>query len=97
MLEILSQHRQLILGALTVSNLLSFGLFVSDKRRAVNRRRRIPENTLLLTGAVGGLGACLAMNLFRHKTRHPRFQILMGLAGAASLVLIILLTVQYLQ
>lgn len=46
-----------------------------DKWAATRRpRRRIPEATLLLLGVPGGACLmCLAMWLFRHKTKHRKF------------------------
>lgn len=47
---------------------------VSDKLRAKNGKRRVPEKTLLLLGAVGGaLPMLLTMLLIRHKTRKAEF------------------------
>lgn len=58
-----------------VLSLLAFFLMGYDKGRAKAGRRRVPERTLLLVAALGGApGALLGMYLFRHKTRHPRFQ-----------------------
>jgi len=58
-----------------VLSLLAFILMGYDKGRAKAGRRRVPERTLLLVAALGGApGALLGMYLFRHKTRHPRFQ-----------------------
>ena len=59
---------------LAVVSVICMVLYGSDKRRAVRGRRRIRERTLLLTGFLGGAaGALIAMQLFRHKTRHASF------------------------
>lgn len=59
---------------LAIINALAFVFMRSDKQKAKKNRRRIPERTLLMLCAVGGsLGGFLAMQLFRHKTRHARF------------------------
>ena len=56
-------------------SLAAFAAFGAYKRFAAKKMRRIPERTLLLLcllmGAAGGL---LAMGLFRHKTRQPKFR-----------------------
>ena len=58
-------------------NLLAFALYAVDKRRARLRMWRIRESTLLLAAALGGsLGALLGMHLLHHKTKHPKFYLL---------------------
>lgn len=65
---------RLILCVLAVANLLAFALMGIDKRRAIRKRWRIPERTLLLSCAcLGALGGYLGMRLFHHKTLHRRF------------------------
>lgn len=45
-----------------------------DKRKAVKKKWRIPEATLLFWAAIGGsVGALTGMYVFRHKTKHPKF------------------------
>jgi uncharacterized membrane protein YsdA (DUF1294 family) len=63
----------LLLYLLTV-NALSLYFMLADKYKARKNAWRIPEATLLGLAAIGGsLGAWLGMQLFRHKTRHPKF------------------------
>lgn len=58
-------------------NLLAFALYGIDKGRAVKDRWRIPETTLLGVAFVGGsIGAWAGMQVFRHKTKHWRFKLL---------------------
>jgi len=65
-------------------NVFAFVLMGWDKLMAKASVRRIPENTLLLAALFGGgVGAFLAMKLFRHKTQHPRFSL--GLPVMAAL------------
>lgn len=74
-------------------NAAAFLMMFLDKRFAVHGQWRIPEKTLFLLAALGGsLGGCLAMRLFRHKTRHRSFAIgfpLLLVVHAAALVLLI--------
>ena len=58
-------------------NLVSFALYGLDKLKAKKGLWRIRESTLLLVAALGGsLGALLGMEVFRHKTKHWQFKVL---------------------
>ncbi len=84
---------KIVLVYLLTINTAAFLTMFLDKRFAVHGQWRIPERTLLLLAALGGsLGGCLAMRLFRHKTRHRRFSVgfpLLVLIHAAALVLLV--------
>ena len=57
-------------------NVLTFLIFGADKWKAKRDKWRIPEDTLIWFAIVGGsVGALLGMYLFRHKTKHRKFQI----------------------
>ena len=57
-------------------NALCFLLMQGDKRRAQEKKWRIPEAVLLFFPLLGGsLGAVMGMLLCRHKTKHPVFAI----------------------
>lgn len=61
---------------LALINLLTFAVYGIDKRKAQKNAWRIKESTLLLLAAVGGsVGALLGMQIFRHKTKHPKFTV----------------------
>lgn len=55
-------------------NIWTFFLIGIDKRRAINKRYRIKEKTLLFSGMFGPLGALLGMYTFHHKTRKWYFR-----------------------
>ena len=66
-----------ILLLLVAVNLVSFSLYGLDKLKAKKGLWRIKESTLLLVALLGGsLGALLGMEIFRHKTKHWQFKIL---------------------
>ena len=72
-------------------NIISFGLYGSDKVRARRRAERIPERLLLGIALMGGaLGATVAMYMFRHKTRPARFVVLVPLFLLAQLYVLYL-------
>lgn len=55
-------------------NSISFILAGYDKRMAIKRKRRIPENTLFTVAFFGGsIGLLTAMLLFTHKTNKTSF------------------------
>lgn len=57
-----------------VVNLAAFGLMGIDKSNAKSGAWRIPERTLFLPVLLGGgVGGCLGMRVFRHKTKHMLF------------------------
>ena len=76
----------LLFGGLS---LLAFILYGADKQKARKGLWRISEKALLLTSFLGGaLCGLLAMQLFRHKTRHWYFYAvnLLGLAWQVGLL-----------
>ncbi len=65
---------------LLVINLISFILYLIDKRKAIKHKYRIPEKELLLFGLIGGcFGALLSMLINHHKTKHIKFILLVPL------------------
>ena len=77
-----------ILLLLIAVNLTSFALYGLDKLKAKKGLWRIRESTLLLVAALGGsLGALLGMEVFRHKTKHWKFRILVPVFLAAHVAL----------
>ena len=69
-----------VLLLLAAVNLAAFALYGLDKLKAKKGLWRIRESTLLLVAALGGsVGALLGMEVFRHKTKHWTFRILVPL------------------
>ena len=79
----------LLAGYLAIVNLWAFCLMGFDKRRAKSKgARRVRERTLFLSALLGGgLGACLGMWTFRHKTKHWYFVVGMPLILLAEAAL----------
>lgn len=60
---------------LLIVNVIAFILYGTDKYKAKHHYWRISEKTLFaLTIAGGGVGALIAMYVFRHKTKTPLFK-----------------------
>ncbi|MBQ9396743.1 MAG: DUF1294 domain-containing protein [Proteobacteria bacterium] len=59
-----------------VINIVAFVMFGADKRKAENHAWRTSEGALFGVAIFGGsIGALAGMIHFRHKTKHPSFQI----------------------
>lgn len=72
-------------------NAAGFVLMLSDRRKAVKGRWRIPERTLIGVAVLGGsIGCLLGMNLFRHKTQHPKFAVGIPVIFAIQIVIAVL-------
>ena len=62
-------------------------LMGADKRRAERGAWRIPEKVLFgVSFLLGGAGSLCGMFVFRHKTKHASFRILLPLSALWSLV-----------
>ena len=69
--------RKYLILLILLWNVFVFLLYGYDKRRAKKDKRRVPEKTLLICAAVfGALGAFAGMQVFHHKTKKKRFNIL---------------------
>ena len=70
-----------VLLILAVWNCITFGMMGFDKRRAKTGGWRVPEKRFFLCSFLfGGPGVALGMSVFRHKTQHMSFKILVPLS-----------------
>ena len=67
-------------------NLIVFAMYGIDKAKAVRNEWRIPEKTLIGLAVLGSPGALLAMFVFRHKIRKPKFYIGVPLILIAEII-----------
>ncbi|MBR5039969.1 MAG: DUF1294 domain-containing protein [Clostridiales bacterium] len=87
--QFIYEYNTFFLVFFLLMNLITFALFHSDKRKAEKNSFRIPERDLLgFSACFGALGGCLGMILFHHKTRKPKFFILLPLFAIIHLMLI---------
>ena len=71
---------KLLLYYLLLINAAGLVIMCLDKLFAKKGVRRVPERTLLLIAAIGGSpGSLLGMLIAHHKTRKPKFYILVPL------------------
>ena len=67
---------EIIILILIIWNIIIFAIYGVDKHKAKRNSRRISEKTLILSAVfMGGTGALLGMQIFRHKTKHMKFKI----------------------
>ena len=78
---------------LILINLVGFVLYALDKAKSKRKgNRRIPERVLLWVARLGGgVGCWVGMMLFRHKTKHVRFKVLVPLWTVLWVVALVLL------
>ena len=77
-----------LLVHLAILSLVTIIVFALDKGLAASSRRRVSEANLLWLSALGGAaGGLVGVLLFRHKSRHWRFRVLIPLALALQLAL----------
>ena len=82
-------NESLAIGIL-IWNLFTFLVLGLDKRKAIKRRRRISDSTLLaLAFLLGAPGVLIAMPVFRHKTKKPLFLVLVPLALIANFLMVV--------
>jgi uncharacterized membrane protein YsdA (DUF1294 family) len=75
---------------LVVMNLVGFTVMGIDKRRAITKKWRISENTLIIIAFIGGgIGAWFGMYVYRHKTKHVKFVIILPLTVIIYLALLL--------
>ena len=73
-------------------NIIAFLAYGTDKRLAVTHKRRISEKSLILLAFMGGgIGAYAGMQVFRHKTKHIKFLILVPMAVVVHIILWIII------
>ena len=77
-------------------SLVTFVLYLKDKRAAMDNRRRISERTLHLAALCGGWpGGWIAQGLLHHKTRKRSFLLVFMAAALANCGLLALLGLSF--
>lgn len=72
-------------------NILAYFLMYIDKRKAIEKKWRIKEVTLISVALVGGsIGSILGMYNFRHKTKHNKFVVGIPIIIISQVVLLII-------
>lgn len=72
--------KTIIVSYLIIINLIAFVLYGIDKKRAIRNEYRIKESVLLWMARLGGgIGCWLGIKIFRHKTKHTKFKVVVPL------------------
>lgn len=67
-----------------------------DKKRAINHKWRISEQSLLLLAIIGGsIGIYGGMHFFRHKTKHAKFTIGLPIILISQIVLLFYTAIKF--
>lgn len=85
---------QILIIIFGVLSLITFFMYGIDKFKAQRGKWRISEKALLISSFIGGaVGGFLAMQLFRHKTKHWYFNVvnIIGLVWQIGLVALLVL------
>lgn len=82
-------------GYLVLLSFITFAAYGIDKRKAINKKYRTKEKTLLLLSFFGGaFGGYPAMLIFRHKTKGEHWYFtavnLLGIAVHTTLMLLLI-------
>lgn len=74
----------ILLIAYAIISVFAIIITIYDKKAARKRKRRIPENTLLLVAFFGGaIPMLITMKIINHKTQHNKFML-----GLPAIILI---------
>ncbi len=65
----------ILIVVFAILNVIAFAMYGSDKRKAIRDTHRTPEKALLTVSLFAPWGAIPGMNVFRHKTRKPKFKL----------------------
>lgn len=81
----------IVVSYLIIINLIAFILYGIDKKRSIRNEYRISESVLLWMARLGGgIGCWLGIKMFRHKTKHTKFRIVVPLWMIIWIVAIVL-------
>lgn len=80
----------ILFTVLFIWNLFTFVLMGADKFKAIKKKWRISEKTLFTISILfGGIGVASGMSLFRHKTKHMSFQVIIPFAVVINIISIV--------
>ena len=91
----MAQIQIIVLSYIIIINLIAFVLYGIDKKRAIRNEYRTRESVLLWIARLGGaIGSWLGIKLYRHKTKHTKFRIVVPLWIVIWIVAIVLAVIK---
>jgi len=80
----------IFIAVIIIMNITAFSMYGIDKSKAKKGKWRISESALITVAfLMGGIGAFAGMQVFRHKTKHMKFVVLVPLAVVVNVVVAI--------
>ncbi len=80
----------MILYLIVIWNLIVFLIYGYDKRQSRLNKWRVSEKFLLLSAMLcAGAGALAGMEVFRHKTKHIKFMVIVPIGCVITLTVVI--------
>ena len=87
----------IFVAVIAAMSIIAFFTYLADKRKAKQNKWRIKESVLLGLGFFGGAtGALLAMNLFRHKTKHWYFWAVNVIGLMIHIIALVMICIKFL-
>lgn len=78
----------IFIAVIIIMNITAFSMYGIDKSKAKKGKWRISESALITVAfLMGGIGAFAGMQVFRHKTKHMKFVVLVPLAIVVNIAL----------
>ena len=89
-------YKIIVIIYMVIMSVIGFVSMGIDKKRAINKKWRIPEKTLFIIAFLGGAaGSVLGMRIFKHKTKHMKFVIFMPLFLALQISALLFICILY--
>ena len=88
-------YKIIIVIYMVIMSIIGFASMGIDKKRAINKKWRTPEKTLFIIAFLGAAGSVLGMRIFKHKTKHMKFVILMPLFLVLQIAALLFICIVY--
>ena len=87
-------YKIIIVIYMVIMSIIGFASMGIDKKRAINKKWRTPEKTLFIIAFLGGAAGSV-LGIFKHKTKHMKFVILMPLFLVLQIATLLFIYIVY--